>query len=152
MTQKRMELWANENLSEFGIKFDSDLVVKTSNDANISRMIDNALFKSGYDLDWHYTLSEWVVYYLANKYLANKYTALPDSRASKQKDHRIQTDKDSKVDNYLSTHLHNVKLKGKLKTVPKRGLKCHYCNLKYCMEEERKEHEGFWHGDKLIKH
>jgi hypothetical protein len=80
-----------KNLSEFGIKFDSDLVVKTSNDANISRMIDNALFKSGYDLDWHYTLSEWVVYYLANKYLANMYTALPDSSASKQKDLRIHS-------------------------------------------------------------
>lgn len=141
-----MELWANESLSEFAIKFDSDTVVKTSGDANISRMIDNAHFKSGYDFDWHYTLSEWVVYYLTNKYLANNYTNETGSKSSKQKSNA------GKLDNYLSTYVDKLKLRVKRKTVPKRGLKCHYCNLKYCLEEERTEHEGFWHGNKVVNH
>ena len=30
-----------------------------------------------------------------------------------------------------------------------KGLKCHFCNLKYCLDDERKQHEEFWHSDKL---
>ena len=34
----------------------------------------------------------------------------------------------------------------------KAELKCHFCNLKYCIEEERTEHEKFWHSNKLKVH
>ena len=45
----------------------------------------------------------------------------------------------------------NDTIKVKRKQPPKPGLKCHFCNLKYCLEEERNEHEEFWHSNKLIK-
>ena len=45
----------------------------------------------------------------------------------------------------------NDTIKVKRKLPPKPGLKCHFCNLKYCLEEERNEHEEFWHSNKLIK-
>lgn len=38
-------------------------------------------------------------------------------------------------------------IKMKTKPSPKPGLKCRFCNLKYCLEEERKQHEGFWHSN-----
>ena len=41
------------------------------------KMIDECPYKDGYEFDWHYTLSQWVVYYLANKF-----TVLLDSKFS----------------------------------------------------------------------
>ena len=52
-------------------------------------MIDECPYKEGYELDWHYTLSQWVVYYLANKY-----TVLIDSKISIQKEFNIRDDED----------------------------------------------------------
>ena len=46
---------------------------------------------------------------------------------------------------------YNVSLviKVKNKSPPKPGLKCHFCNLKYCLEEEREQHEEFWHSNRI---
>ena len=66
MSQERMELWSNDSLTEFAIKFNSIFEVKTSNDLETRTKIDECLYRSGYEFDWHYTLSQWVVYYLAN--------------------------------------------------------------------------------------
>jgi uncharacterized ferredoxin-like protein len=54
-------------------------------------------------------------------------------------------------DYYENNSSYNVSLviKVKNKPSPKPGLKCGYCNLKYCLEEERKQHEEFWHGNKI---
>jgi hypothetical protein len=61
MTQKRMELWSDDKLSEFSIKFESCMVVTTSNTNVMIKMIDECPYKEGYDFDWHYTLSQWIV-------------------------------------------------------------------------------------------
>jgi len=37
----------------------------------------------------------------------------------------------------------------KNKPPPKPGLKCRFCNLKYSLEEEREQHEQFWHSKKI---
>jgi len=59
-------------------------------------------------------------------------------------------DENNEIDTCLYTHVdHKIKVKNT--PPPKPGLKCHFCNLKYCLEEERKEHEEFWHSNKLIK-
>ena len=143
MTPERMELWSDETFSEFAIKFNSTIVVYTSSNPDmVVRMIDECPYKTGYDFDWHYTLSQWVVYYLANKY-----TVLLDSKLSKQKEFNIRDDEHDEVDTSLYTRSdHNIKIKNK--PPPKPGLKCHFCNLKYCLEEERKGHEEFWHSKK----
>ena len=106
--------------------------------------IDECPYRSGYEFDWHYTLSQWVVYFLANKF-----TALLESKTSIQKEFNIRDDEDSEVDVSLYIPVnHVIKVKT---TPPKPGLKCHFCNLKYRLEEELKQHEEFWHGSKLIK-
>ena len=146
MSQGRMELWSNDRLTEFTIKFNSVIVVATSNNAEVTgKMIDECPYRPGYEFDWHYTLSQWVVYYLANKF-----TALLDSKNSLQKEFNIREDEDRKTDVSLYAPF-NPAIRVKNKPPPKPGLKCHFCNLKYCLEEERKQHEEFWHSNKLIK-
>ena len=105
----------------------------------------NVLYKEGYDVDWRYTLSQWVVYYLANKY-----GVLINSKISIQKEFNIRDDEYHEVDDSLYAPV-NPTIKVKNKPPPKPGLKCRYCNLKYCLEEEREQHEEFWHSNKLIK-
>ena len=145
MTQERMELWSNDRLTDFTIKFNSVIVATTS--ANLDEMtkIDECPYRSGYEFDWHYTLSQWVVYFLANKF-----TALLDSKTSLQKEFDIREDEDSEVDVSLNIPVNHA-IKVKTKQPPKPCLKCHFCNLKYCLEEERKQHEEFWHSNKLLK-
>ena len=85
MTEQRMELWSDNILSEFAIKFNSTVVVKTSNNPDVlTKMIDICPYKIGYEIDWHYTLSQWVIYYLANKYVI-----LLDLEVSKEKEFKI---------------------------------------------------------------
>jgi hypothetical protein len=143
MSQERMELWSNDSLTEFAIKFSSIFEVTTSNDPDMMTKIDECLYRTGYEFDWHYTLSQWVVCYLANKF-----TALLDSKTPIQKEFNIRDEDYNEV-----YGLYNVSLaiKVKSKPPPKPRLKCHFCNLKYSLEEEREQHEEFWHSNKLIK-
>ena len=146
MGDQSMELWSNDILTEFAIKFNSAIVVKTSDNPDlILKMIDESPYKDGYDLDWHYTLSQWVIYYLANKYVVSL-----DSKIYKQKEFDIHNVEDNEVNISSYTRVNDT-IKVKRKLPPKPGLKCHFCNLKYCLEEERNEHEEFWHSNKLIK-
>ena len=142
MSQERMELWSNDILTEFAIKFNSIIVVTTSNNLDAMGKIDVCPYRPGYEFDWHYTLSQWVVYFLANKF-----TALLDSKTPIQKEFNIR---DEEID-VRSHYPVNPTIKLRNKPPPKPGLKCHFCNLKYCLEEERKQHEEFWHSNKLIK-
>jgi hypothetical protein len=145
MSQERMELWSNDRLTEFTIKLNSVTLVTTSNNSDTMTKIDECPYRSGYEFDWHYTLSQWVVYFLANKF-----TALMDSKSSLQKEFDIRDEEDIEVDVSLYSPT-NRAFKVKNKPPPKPGLKCHFCNLKYCLEEERIQHEEFWHGNKLLK-
>ena len=142
MSQERMELWSNDILTEFAIKLNSIVVVMTSNNLDAMGKIDVCPYRPGYEFDWHYTLSQWVVCYLANKF-----TVLLDSKRSIQKEFDIR-DEEIELRSNLSV---NPTIKVRNKLPPKPGLKCHFCNLKYCLEEERKQHEEFWHRNKLIR-
>ena len=141
MSQERMELWSNDSLTEFAIKFNSIFEVMTSDDPEAMTKIDECLYRSGYELDWHYTLSQWVVYYLANKF-----TTLLESKV--QKEFNIRDEDDNET---YSSYTAALAIKVKNKPPAKPGLKCRFCNLKYCLEEERDQHEEFWHSNKLTK-
>ena len=139
-----MELWSNDSLTEFSIKFNTIFKVTTADDPGSMTKIDECLYRPGYEFDWHYTLSQWVIYFLANKF-----TALLDSK-NIQKEFNIRDDEDNEIDNSLYPPV-NRAIKVKNKPPPKPGLKCHFCKLKYCLEEEREQHEEFWHRNKLVK-
>lgn len=139
-----MELWTDDNLSEFAIKFNSGVVAKTSNNAKLVKQIDECPYKAGFEFDWYYTLSQWVIYYLSNKYAA----CLVSTSKANERGLMIQQ---NEVDSSLPIYVHNIKPRLRHKPVRKGGLQCHFCNLKYCSEQERKAHEEFWHHNKLVK-
>lgn len=56
--EERMKLWTDDNISKFAIKFNSDVVVKPSNNGKLIKMIDKSSYNAGFDFDWHYTLSQ----------------------------------------------------------------------------------------------
>ena len=141
MSQERMELWSNNNLTEFAIKFNSIFEMTTSDDPETMTRIDECPYRSGYEFDWHYTLSQWVVYFLANKF-----TALVDSKTPIRKEFDIRDEDDNEI---YSSYNVSLVIKVKSKPPPKPGLKCHFCNLKYCLEEEREQHEEFWHSNRI---
>ena len=141
MSQDWMELWSNDRLTEFTVKLNSVAVVTTTSNPEAMTKIDGCPYRSGYEFDWHYTLSQWVVYYLANKY-----AVLINSKIPVQKEFNIRDDDDNEIDALYPPVSLAIKVKNK---PPKLGLKCHFCNLKYCLEEERKQHEGFWHSNKI---
>lgn len=145
MIEQLMELWSDNILSEFAIKFNSAIVVSTSNNSDVLvKRLDERPYKTGYDFNWYYTLSQWVIYYLANKYVISL-----DSKISEAKEFKINSDENSEVDSSSYTQVNDT-IKVKNKPAPKPGLKCHFCNLKYCLEEERNEHEEFWHSKRTI--
>lgn len=145
MTEQLMELWSDNILSEFAIKFNSSIVVSTSNNSDVLvKRLDERPHKTGYDFNWYYTLSQWVIYYLANKYVISL-----DSKISEAKEFKINSDENNEVDSSSYTQVNDT-IKVKNKPAPKPGLKCHFCNLKYCLEEERNEHEEFWHSKRTI--
>jgi hypothetical protein len=119
MAEGRMEIWSNGILSDFAIKFDSQMVVKTSDNADFN-LIDESPSKDGYDNDWHYTLAQWVTFYLSNK---------------KQLQTADKDEYDTSLRGYESFESKAMNPR------PKPSLKCHFCNLKYCLEVERKDHE-----------
>ena len=145
MSQERMELWSNDILTEFTIKLNSVTVVTTSNNPDtmtrsMNVLIDLAMnsigtirFLSGLFTIWQTNL---LFYWTLQTF--------------PQKEFNIRDDEDSEVDVSLYPPVNHAN-KVKNKRPPKPGLKCHFCNLKYCLEEERKQHEEFWHGNKLLK-
>jgi hypothetical protein len=52
MVEESMEHWTSDTFSEFAIKFNSQMVVKTSEIADLIKMIDESPYKDGYDYDW----------------------------------------------------------------------------------------------------
>jgi hypothetical protein len=142
-----MELWADNTLSEFAIIYDSKFVIRTKEQGQYTKMIDKSEFVDGYELNWGYTLSQWVVFYLANNYAKILTGSNPDKsefRLGETLDQIAHSD----IDSSLSWLSRGDKIRTR-RVQPKATLKCHFCNLKYCLEEERSDHEKFWHSAKI---
>jgi len=139
MTENEIQLWTDDTFSQFAISFNSDLIVKTDEDVSYIKMIDATSYVTGYDINWHYTLAQWVIYYFSDKYVTHV-------RGSGEQPNAF-------VSQYSDKSRFVGKIGRKLKEAKQKPvLKCHFCNLKYCIEEERLEHEKFWHSDKLKEH
>lgn len=90
MTEDCMELWSNNTLSEFVIIFNSDSVAKTSLEAKCTSNIDESPYREGYDNNWSYPLSQWVVFYLSNKYAS----LISTGNIAKHEEFRMEIDND----------------------------------------------------------
>ena len=143
-----MELWADNTLSEFAIIHDSKFVIRTKEQGQYTKMIDKSEFVDGYELNWGYTLSQWVVFYLANNYAKILTGSKPDKSEFKLEKTLNDQVVNSDIDSSLSWLSRGDKIRTR-RVQPKATLKCHFCNLKYCLEEERSDHEKFWHSAKI---
>jgi hypothetical protein len=141
LNEKRVQLWTDNSFSEFAIVYDSRIVARTKQDANYNRMIDESSYVDGYQYDWNYTLSQWVPFYFSNKYISQ---ALGRRKVA----HKFKMEVGSDIDNHQNS-LFRVRERRVGQAKPKPVLKCHFCNLRYFVEEERTDHEKFWHSKNL---
>lgn len=101
----------------------------------------------GYTYDWRHTLAQWVQFHFGNQPTVR----IPDSAIA----HESVSTPEPKLKrpgfrkSFFKLNRRRNKSAKQARTGISQGeLKCHYCNLKYCLEEERTEHEKFWHNDK----
>ncbi|HEY7109644.1 MAG TPA: hypothetical protein VH415_09470 [Nitrososphaeraceae archaeon] len=154
MSEPRIQLWTDDSSSQFAIFLNSKYVIRTDEKAKYSKLIDESVCLQGYDYDWKHTLSQWVMYLFGNK------LSLPDKpQISSFQQSIVESDKNKKKSKHF--HIprpHNLpknsnkisKTQSQAKSKSKQAvIKCNSCNLKFCIEEERDEHERFWHSREL---
>jgi hypothetical protein len=156
MTEPSMQLWTDDTSNEFAIFLNSKYVIRTNQSANYTKVIDESPCMQGYTYDWKHTLSHWVNYHFGNQVTVNianactvdnSKTEFLDVQTLKGPDTKLKAE--AKVRRLHLTYFDHPKNKSesKAKIKPKtETLKCHYCNSKYFLDEERKEHEKFWHS------
>ena len=151
MSEPRIQLWTDDTSSQFAIFLNSKYVIRTDEKAKYSKLIDESVCLHGYDYDWKHTLSQWVTYLFGNK------LSLPDKlHISNLQQRVVESDKNKKESKHVhiprphklpknSTKESKTQAKAKSKSKPA-VIKCNFCNLKFCIGEERNEHEKFWHA------
>ena len=137
MVESRIQLWTDETQAEFAILLkNSHYVIKTNEKTEFTKMIDESALMQGYNYDWKYTLAQWVNYHFGNQVLVN----ISETASILNPKGITYLLPRTKPTSPITES--GIELKPK-------GLKCHFCNLKYCLDDERKQHEEFWHSDKL---
>jgi hypothetical protein len=152
MAEPQIQLWTDDSSSEFAIFLNSNYVIRTNQEVNYTKMVDESVCLQGFNYDWKHTLSQWVSYIFGNQ------LSLPENVdiSSSQQVSKYGTKVESKLERIKipaqrTLHKKSSKrpiLKPKQKSKAKL-LKCNFCNLRFCIIEERDEHEKFWHSDKI---
>jgi hypothetical protein len=147
MTETQIQLWAYETNMEFAIFVEnSHYVVRTNQQGNYTRMVDESPYVDQYSYDWKCTLSQWVSYHFGNQLQVLPYNLdrsvihlfeVSDIEEEEEEKNGIRI-KTASLRDTFSKSRPEPKLNPKL-------LKCHFCNLQYYMDEELREHEKFWH-------
>jgi hypothetical protein len=127
MSKSKIELWVDDTDTEFAILLNSKVVTKTCENVKITKKVDHAYYLVGRDIDWKYTIDQWITFYLSNKY-ASLFASTTDSKSEKRK---------------LPDNEFIPSPKLKLRQRPQK--KCNYCGLKFHLDNERDEHELTWH-------
>ena len=87
-------------------------------------------------------------------YFSNKYTGfLGSQNRSNQEEFRLEPNSEFYHNEYDTSIPGFIPALGPIPryiSKPKPRLKCHFCNLNFNTEEERKDHDEFWHRDKLL--
>jgi hypothetical protein len=127
MSKSKIELWVDDTDTEFAILLNSEVVSKTCENVKITKKVDQAYYLVGRDIDWKYTIDQWITFYLSNKY-ASLFASTTDSKPEKRK----LPEKE-----FISSP--------KLKLRQRPQIKCNFCGLKFHLDNERDEHELTWH-------
>ena len=147
MTETQIQLWTDETNMEFAIFVEnSHYVVRTNQQGNYTRMVDESPYVDQYSYDWKCTLSQWISYHFGNQLQVLPYNLdksvihlfeVSDTEEEEEEKNGLRI-KTASLRDTFSKSRPEPKLNPKL-------LKCHFCNLKYYMDEELREHVKFWH-------
>lgn len=156
MSEPHTQLWTDDTSTEFAIFLDSNIVIKTNQDVQFTKKIDESVCMQGYSYDWKHTLSQWVSFLFGNKYqlapeklhVSNSPTAAMESQDKKSTLRKIRIPRPRNYSKIPKTTKPELNQSSRQKLKPNL-VKCNYCNLKYYIDEERVEHEKFWHADKI---
>lgn len=121
MSKSKIELWVDDTDTEFAILLNSKVVSKTCENVKITKKVDQAYYLVGCEIDWKYTIDQWITFYLSNKY-ASLFASTTDSKPEKE-------------------FIPSTKLKPRQRP----QIKCNFCGLKFYLDNERHEHELTWH-------
>ena len=147
LSEPRIQLWTDDTNGEFAIYLNSKYVVRTSQDAIYTKMIDESPCMQGYTYDWKHTLTHWVNFHYGNQVQVNISDASPE-QVPESVMQNTKIPKIKPIRYYLKPSEPRSCVKGSKGKSKPEGLKCHFCNLKYFVEAERREHEKFWHDTK----
>lgn len=91
------KLWTDDANAEFAIFLNSKFVIKTNQNANYSKIIDESPCMQGYTYDWKHTLTHWVNFHYGNEVSVNISDDISDVSPVDIQDSLIQTQKKPKV-------------------------------------------------------
>lgn len=133
MSKSKIELWVDDTDTEFAILLNSKVVSKTSENVKITKKVDHAYYLVGPDIDWKYTIDQWITFYLSNKYASLFFASTTDSKSENNK---------LPENEFIPSH--------KLKLKQRAKIKCNFCGLKFHLDNERDEHELTWHPGRQL--
>ena len=133
MSKSKIELWVDDTDTEFAILLNSKVVSKTSENVKITKKVDHAYYLVGRDIDWKYTIDQWITFYLSNKYASLFFASTTDSKSEKRK---------LPENEFIPSP--------KLKLKQRAKIKCNFCGLKFHLDNERDEHELTWHPGRQL--
>jgi hypothetical protein len=150
MFEPRIQLWTDDSSSEFAIFINSNCTIRTNQEVKYTKIVDESVCLQGFSYDWKHTLSQLVTYLFGNQIalpdklgISNlQQVAVTDQNKNELKRVRVPQPHNSlRIYNKTSTPKTRPTLKPKL-------VKYNFCNLKFYIDEERNEHEIFWHNNK----
>ncbi len=147
MADKRVQLWTDDTYNDFAIVLKPYILARTDEKTKYTKVVDESDQGDRYSYDWKYTLSQWVNYHFGNQVLVNISETTSILTPEPQKQKIIKNQKGMKY--YLLRSKPTSPIIDSTLELKPKGLKCHFCNLKYCLDDERKQHEEIWHSNKL---
>jgi hypothetical protein len=151
MSEPRIQLWTDDADSEFAIFLNSNYMIRTTSKVKYTKLIDESICLQGFNYDWKHTLSQWVNYLFGNQLTLPHEIEISNSQQGLTGGTKIEPKHEHKTSKHYSllTRSNKKRLsKPKPKLKPKL-IECHFCKLKFFIDEERNEHEKFWHSAKL---
>ena len=148
MSEPRIQLWTDDSSSEFAIFLNSNYMIRTNQEVKYTKIIDESVCLQGFSYDWKHTLSQWVTYLFGNQFTLPENLDISNFQQPAESDQNKNNFKHIRPHDLLRSSSKKLASKTKPKLKPKL-LKCNFCNLKFCIDEERSEHEKFWHSTKM---
>ena len=122
---KKLQLWSNSSGSEYAIRLEGEsnfVAARLWPLAQYTDLVEEADYLEDMNYDWDYTLKHWT---------SNRY----------------HYDKDSSQGIFLEEASSNSSDNNKTSNTSK-NIKCHFCELTFNMQSQRRKHEQAWHSSK----